>query len=122
MFVYQAHVAQTRAKTNVKPMQQESSFSQDISSWIFFLPHQCKTPKKGEKIKWRYVTSEVRLPSFPPMKYAILPQHGIFSLHTMFEGLWQHEMAIPTPMVRPLNSIVMAFGSYVKWPEILLWS
>ena len=30
-------------------------------------------------------------------------QHGPFSLHTMFEGLSLHKMAVPTPMVRPLD-------------------
>ena len=33
----------------------------------------------------------------------MVPQHGPFSLHIMFEDLWLHKMAFPTPMVRPLD-------------------
>ena len=40
---------------------------------------------------------------FPPTKYATVPQHGPFSLHTMLEGPWLHKTAFPTPMVRPLD-------------------
>ena len=43
------------------------------------------------------------LPSFPPTIYAMVPQHGPFSLHTMLEGLWLPKTAFPTPMVWPLD-------------------
>ena len=33
----------------------------------------------------------------------MVPQHGSFSLHTMLEGPRLHNMAFPTPMVRPLD-------------------
>ena len=42
-------------------------------------------------------------PLSPPTKYAMVPQHGPFSLHTMLEGPWLHIMAFPTPMVWPLD-------------------
>jgi hypothetical protein len=40
---------------------------------------------------------------FLPTKYAMVLQHGPFSLHTMLEGSWLHKMAFPTPMVWPLD-------------------
>ena len=39
--------------------------------------------------KWwslRHIILKQILPSFPPTKYATVPQHGPFSLHTMLEG------------------------------------
>src|SRR6202048_5044981 len=33
----------------------------------------------------------------------MVPQHSSFSLHTMLEGPRLHNMAFPTPMVRPLD-------------------
>ena len=40
---------------------------------------------------------------FPPTEYAMVLQHGPFSLHTMFEGPWLRKTTFPTPMVRPLD-------------------
>ena len=48
--------------------------------------------------------SQVQIPPlFPPTKYAMIPQHGMFSLHTMLEGPWLHKTTFSTPMVRPLD-------------------
>lgn len=50
MLAYQAHVEQSCATTNIKPMQQEASLvSQDDPSCYVFLPHQRKTQKQSEK-------------------------------------------------------------------------
>ena len=51
MLAYQAHVAQSCANTNIKPMQQESSFflSQYDPSCYLFLPHWYNTKKESEK-------------------------------------------------------------------------
>ena len=40
---------------------------------------------------------------FPPIEYAMVFQHGSFSLRTMLEDPWLHKMAIPTPMVHCLE-------------------
>ena len=57
-------------------------------------------------------------PLFPPPKYAMVPQHGPFSLHTMLEGPWLHKMAFSTPMIRPLDesqgsSLLQGRGSWL---------
>jgi hypothetical protein len=36
-------------------------------------------------------------PLSPPTKYAIVPRHGPFSLHTMLEGPLPHRTVFPTP-------------------------
>ena len=49
MLAYQAHVIQSFANTNIKPMQQESSvFFQDDPSCSSFVPHQHNSQKKNE--------------------------------------------------------------------------
>jgi hypothetical protein len=59
MLAYRAHVTQSRATTNIKPMQQDPFlFSQDDPSCYPFLPHRCKTQKMSEKEReWRYITT-----------------------------------------------------------------
>ncbi len=57
-------------------------------------------------------------PLFPSTKYAMVPQHGPFSLHTMLEGPWLPKTAFPTPMVRPLDesqgsSALQGHGSWL---------
>jgi hypothetical protein len=51
----------------------------------------------------RHIILNQIIPSFPPIKYAMVPQHGPFSLHTMLEGPSLHITAFPTHMVRPLD-------------------
>ena len=50
-------------------------------------------------------------PLFPPTTYAMVPQHGPFSLHTMLEGPYTPKMTFPTLMVRPLDEL--------KWSSLL---
>ena len=52
---------------------------------------------------WDILYQTKSSPLFPPTKYAMVPQHGPFSLYTMLEGPWLHKMAFSTPMVRPLD-------------------
>jgi hypothetical protein len=42
-------------------------------------------------------------PLLPPTKYAMVPQHGLFSLHTMLDGPWLHKTTFP-------NTHSTAFG------------
>jgi len=50
MLAYQAHVAQSHANKNIKPMQQECSLScQNDPSCSSFLTHHCKIQKESEK-------------------------------------------------------------------------
>ena len=51
----------------------------------------------------RHTIVNQTLPFFLPTKYAMVPQHGPFSLHTMLDGPWLHKTAFPTPMVQPLD-------------------
>ena len=67
-------------------------------------------------------------PFSPPIKYAMVPQHGPFSLPTIFEGLSLHKMAFPTPMVQPSDDRQgpspfhgNCLGSCVKWPLDWWW-
>ena len=49
MFAYQVHVGQSCANTNIKPMQQKSSFFSQDDRWCsHFPPHQCKTQQASE--------------------------------------------------------------------------
>jgi hypothetical protein len=51
----------------------------------------------------RHIILNQSSPLFPPTKYAMIPQHGPFSLHTMLEDMWLHITAFPTHMVQPLD-------------------
>ena len=49
---------------------------------------------------WDMLYETKSSPLFPPTKYAMVPQHGLFSLHTILEGPSPYTMAFPTPMVQ----------------------
>jgi hypothetical protein len=77
---------------------------------------------KLRKFETYYIKSNP--PSFfLPTKYAMVPQHGPFSLYTMLEGPWLHITAFPTHVVQPLDesqgSSPLQCHSCVKWP--LVW-
>jgi len=69
------------------------------------MPWLTNTTKKSLKLikSETYYTKSNPPHFFPPTKYAMVPQYGPFSLHTMLEGLWLHITAFPTHMVRPLD-------------------
>lgn len=80
--------------------QEPSLFFQDDPSSSSFLPHGYKT-QKIELKKGRLKTYNERGRAallFPPTKYAMVPQHGPFSLHTTLENPWIHKVTIQTPM------------------------
>ena len=64
-------------------------------------------------------SNEIGLPLFfPQVKYAMVPQHGPFSLHTILEGPSLHQMAFP--MIRPLDdsqgpSPFRGHGPWLVW-------
>jgi hypothetical protein len=89
------------------------------------IPRETNTTKYFSHIDrvWDILYQTKPSPLFPPTKYAMVPQYGPFSLHTMLEGPWLHRMAFPTPWYSlwmrvkgPHHYKVTALGSCVKWP------
>ena len=112
------YVAQSRANTNIKPMQQESSlFSQCDSSCSLSFLNDVKLNKRVRKERMKICTQWGRVaPLFPLIKYATVPQHGPFSLYTMFDDSTSHKLGIPSPLVWPLDDKSRVLIIPWSWP------